>query len=387
MGFFGNLLVKGFSTLLGEETSEIFGGNGTDEKKELFDKLLNTWNEVFQKEEFFVQPEYTTLNEKVKLPVDAQFKFYEKNVKDEEESKKASLKEAALHTEEKITRLTSKDDKIDFVCLNRLYKLHFSNGSRYDPDSETRYPCVHTNANQVDHTFYYFRYVKNDSTLEFCYKPHIVNDSNSYLQRDTMDILELRFTSNGQTLSASVYWQPEVTADTATGSNPRLFFNKLGRNDIYKNLENFVEKLTSPLKKAAAAEEERKQAEENERKRIAGEKERSNQRQAERETWKKEAEKLLSQSSAESALDSFLSAKPTGNGTSNADKRAKLANEYYEKGLEFSENGQEQEAFNAMGIASELGNIEAKVKLGRYYQVGFGTEEDENEAFYLFFVL
>ena len=242
MGFFGNLLVKGFSTLLGEETSEIFGGNGTDEKKELFDKLLNTWNEVFQKEEFFVQPEYTTLNEKVKLPVDAQFKFYEKNVKDEEESKKASLKEAALHTEEKITRLTSKDDKIDFVCLNRLYKLHFSNGSRYDPDSETRYPCVHTNANQVDHTFYYFRYVKNDSTLEFCYKPHIVNDSNSYLQRDTMDILELRFTSNGQTLSASVYWQPEVTADTATGSNPRLFFNKLGRNDIYKNLENFVEK-------------------------------------------------------------------------------------------------------------------------------------------------
>ena len=229
--------MKGATALGGGNMFEVFGGDGTKEKKELFDKLLDTWNDVFKMDDFFVNPVYRELSKTIKLPVDEQLLFIE----NKSFQKCGDIEEAARNAERKITCVQSEKDKIYFVYLNRLWHIVFSES--YNNDYS-----LSAHAREIDRTFYYFRYEKQNKTLEFKYQPYIRNNSKSFPQECGTDILELSFLSGSQPLRASVYWQPEVTSEQ-TESDPQSFFNKIGRSDVYENLKTFVEKLNAPIEK------------------------------------------------------------------------------------------------------------------------------------------
>lgn len=403
MGFLGNLvgnlIVKGLSIASGDEISEIFGGSGTGEKKELFEKLLQTWNDVFKMEDFFDNPKISELKETVDLPVKEQIDFsLDNNIGHDPicyscddnsaeqyqiERNYKAVRQAEKHSKKTITHFKSAKDSIDFVYLTKLYFLNFNHSNPLN--------MYTTNCFEKDERFYcFFRYKKGDNILTFLYKPYVTNLNSNFIRLTPMDILELSFKSGGKTLSADVYWQPEINTEHDI-CKPNLFFEKLGRNDVYENLKKFLEKLNAPItaKEKEKAEKERIAKEEKERAaRIEQKKkeraEKEERRRAEKSKWKAEIDEDLSKSTAESALDSFLSSDSKESGDSSEDKRQKLAEEYLGKGRSYKEQRNYVNAFNAFGKASILGNIDASIELGKCYLDGDGTEDDEEEAFSIF---
>lgn len=397
MGFLGNLVgnlvVKGLSMASGNETSEIFGGSGTGEKKELFEKLLQTWNDVFKMEDFFDNPKISELKETVDLPVKEQVDCsYDNDIGydpinscdcveyNQLESNCKAVRQAENHSKKNITHLKSAKDSIDFVYLTKLHFLNFNYSNNFN--------MYTTNCFENDERFYcFFRYKKGDNILTFLYKPYVTNLNSNFLRLTPMDILELSFKSGDKTLSADVYWQPEVNTEHWL-CKPDLFFEKLGRSDVYENLKKFLEKINVPI---TAAEEEKEKKETEKKERIARV-EQENKERAEKEKrrteekskWKAEVDELLSKSTVESALDSFLSSDSKDSGESTEDKRKKLAEEYLEKGRNYQEQDDYGNAFDSFGKASALGNIDAKLELGKCYLEGVGTEYDEIEAFSIF---
>ena len=376
--------VEGAEKKYPNDVSELFGGNGTGKKKELFDKLLETWNDVFKMDDFFVNPVYEEMQETIKLPVDEQLHFMNKNW-DYLHPNMAwnDVHKAEENAERRIARVQSAKDKIDFVCLNRLWHMFFFPGVYKDGS-----PYISVSATESNRSFYYFRYKKQDNTLEFKYQPYIRNNSKSVPQECAADILELSFLSGSQSLRASVYWQPEVTFEQ-TESDPQSFFNKIGRSDVYENLKTFVEKLNAPIEEKKKAEEEEKKAEQKRQQeakeaQVRGEieKKRQKRRLGEKKDWKERTDVLIAKREAESALDTFLD---SGAGSkTNKDRRKELAAEYLQKGRTSKEEGNEKMAFTAFGMANELGNVDAKCELGICYLDGLGAEKDEIEAFELF---
>lgn len=395
MGFLGNLvgnlIVKGLSIASGDEISEIFGGSGTGEKKELFEKLLQTWNDVFKMEDFFDNPKISELKETVDLPVKEQIDFsLDNNIGHDPvcyscddnsaeqyqiERNYKAVRQAEKHSKKTITHFKSAKDSIDFVYLTKLYFLNFNHSNPLN--------MYTTNCFEKDERFYcFFRYKKGDNILTFLYKPYVTNLNSNFIRLTPMDILELSFKSGGKTLSADVYWQPEINTEHDI-CKPNLFFEKLGRNDVYENLKKFLEKLNAPItaKEKEKAEKERAARIEQKKKERAEKEERQ---RAEKSKWKAEIDEDLSKSTAESALDSFLSSDSKGSSDSSEDKRQKLAEEYLEKGRSYKEQRNYVNAFNAFGKASILGNIDASIELGKCYLDGDGTEDDEEEAFSIF---
>lgn len=372
MGFLGNMLMKGATAIGGGNIFEVFGGDGTKEKKELFDKLLETWNGVFKMDDFFVNPVYKEMQETIKLPVDEQFRFIGKKSC----QKDSGTEKAAENTERRITRVQSEKDKIDFVCLNRLWYIRF--GEFYN-SYDGYYLSAH--AREIDRTFYYFRYEKQNKTLEFKYQPYIRNNSKSFPQECGADILELSFLSGSQPLRASVYWQPEVTFEQDE-SDPQSFFNKIGRSDVYENLKTFAEKLNAPIEEKEKAEQKRQQEAKEAQVRGEIERKRQKRRLGEKKEWKERTDALIAKGKAESALDTFLD---SGAGSkTNKDRRKELAAEYLQKGRTAKEERNAKMAFTAFGMANELGNVDAKCELGICYLDGLGAEQDEIAAFELF---
>lgn len=360
--------MKGVTAIGGGNMFEVFGGDGTKEKKELFDKLLDKWNDVFKMDDFFVNPVlYRELSKTIKLPVDEQLHFIE----NKSFQKCGDIKEAARNAERRITCVQSEKDKIDFVYLNRLWHIVFSES--YNNDYS-----LSAHAREINRTFYYFRYEKQDNKFEFKYQPYIRNNSKSFPQECAADILELSFLSGTQLLRASVYWQPAEQ----TESDPQSFFNKIGRSDVYENLKTFVEKLNAPIEKREKAEQKRQQEEKEAQVRDEMEKERQKRRFKEKKEWKEITDVLIAEREAESALDTFLDSGASPK--TNKDRRKELAAEYLQKGRTSNEEGNAKMAFTAFGKASVLGNVDAKCELGICYLDGLGAEQDEIEAFELF---
>ena len=380
MGLLGNFLAKGVNMLAGSSPWGDYGGSGTEEKKELFNKLLDTWNSIFQGDDFFKNPEYSTLENGVDLPIKAQLKAVKTSSFDSGMKKilMDDLHQLERHQKQKqtATRVKTERGTIDFVHLNQIELLKFS----LSPERM----CSGIDVTQNSRTFFYFRCVKDGNTLEFRYEPEFFANYNSGQPSDC-DKLELTFQSNGQTLSAFVYYQPEVTSEQwSSVCTPDLFFKKIGRTDVYENLQEFLEKLNAPiLAEKNRQEEEQKRKEEEQNRKEEEEQAEKRMRTAlstyelDKSGWHKEAETILARESAESALDSFLSSSSSDEMNSNADKRAKFAKEYYEKGLNLFNNlsnkDELKEAAEAFGIATELGNLDAKAKLALCYICGYGT--------------
>ncbi len=146
MGFLGDLLAKGFSMLEGEETGEVFIGNGTGEKRELFEKILARWNEIFRRNDFLTNSTAYILQETVKLPV--YFQLLLIGIPDHDNG--GAYEKALRNAEKRIIQIKSGEETIDFAYLNELATC-----SEHISSIDYTTSC---NTGVMHRPFYYFRY-------------------------------------------------------------------------------------------------------------------------------------------------------------------------------------------------------------------------------------
>lgn len=368
--------LRGAFMAMGEEVDEVFEGDGIGEKKEIFDKLLEKWNSIFQMEDFFIDATFSKLDESIMLPVSKQIMLSGYNYEYSDDG----FKKGKRNSEKQLTRVKKTDDEsIDFACLYKLNFLHFD----HDQYGSFR---GNTICQEKARTFYFFRYVKDSNILLFRYSPYTVPDKKQGLKMTDMDILELTFESGNQTLSTSIHWQPKISLENL-GSEPKLFFEKIGRSDVYENLKKFLHNLKLLTREEFDLEEKRKQEAQEAREEAERQKEEEERKQREyaqkkkelhtrQKKWKKIADECIAEFSAVSALDAFLGSDDIDN--SIKVKRAKLAEEYYQKGM--AETADLFNRFDSLGVATELGSIEAKRELGMFYYYGKLSELENEEA-------
>lgn len=348
MGFLGDMLLKGVGALCGEETGEVFTGDGIEEKKELFEKILRKWDEIFQREDFFNNSTFSKLEETAKLPVFLQISGCEPK------HDIGDFNKAKQNSEKRLTRLKLGDETIDFVCV---YKLYFLTASGIIEKSMR--------------PFYYFRYTKGSNSLTFRYATYMKwNDQlNGYNYKKTdMDVLTLSFQVGKDIAETFIRWQPEVTVDYCGGSTPALFFNKINHKNVYLNLIEFLRKLGVPtyevaVKQNEEAEVRAREAEQRRKEaRYRQQEEKKNRKRYYeiKSTWEKKADELVSKLKVESALDDFLGSDSSDGDGLFKEKCAKLAEEYFQKG----EKAHGEERKELFGIAAELGNVSAKREIG-----------------------
>lgn len=353
------------------ETDEVFVGSGTDEKKELFEKLLGRWNDIFKNSDFSGNLVLSELEEKKDLPMKEQIPDLG--------SCRQSVETVKSDEESPIMHLESEKDKIDFICLEKIKVLQFSTSYSGNISAEVQ---------EKEVPFYYFRYTNAKGTLEFTYKPVLWLDKSVNRNMTRQTSLALSFSSGEQKLSANILWKPETSAVNVELKNYLcLLFKKLDKLDVYDNFMNFKNEINAPVI-AKQEEEKRKQEEENRkreeekkkteeqnriRKLQEEEKQRKYLRESQKSHFKAGAKKALAEYEAEAVLDAFGDS-DTENAESESQKNEKVAIRYFKKGETEEEP---DKAFMSFGIASFLGNLDATVELAKCYLYGLGTERDE----------
>lgn len=234
MGLLGDLLAQGFSAICGEETGEVFIGNGTSDQKDLFEKILGRWNEIFSRNDFLKNSTSYILREPLKLP--AYFQLMSIGYPDHDDG---NYEKALSNAFKDIIQIRFGDETIDFAFLNELLTC-----SEYISSRDYTTSC---RTNVIHRPFYYFRYKKNKDLLTFLYEPYMElrgEGLKTCLKVTDQDELTLGTQIGEEFVETSVRWQPQPSWDSV-GSTPEGFFKKLNRNDVYINLKHFMDNLTS----------------------------------------------------------------------------------------------------------------------------------------------